>query len=222
MQNKTKNLKRNSQLIQIGFLLILAGLFFVGYQFFYAHKIKAQQTMNQKIFEATKTDEKKEQAEIETKNVTGNNGATSHNTTKEKIAYQYIGMLSISKINLKQGFVDKNDPGNNIEENVTILPSSSYPDQEKGNLILAAHSGTGGIAYFNRLYQLKESDTIDVEYKNMRYTYEIVKIYEQEKTGKVDIYRDINKSTITLITCTNNNDKTQTIYIGNLISKTAA
>ena len=127
-------------------------------------------------------------------------------------------MLTIPKIGLKQGFLDKEDIHNNVEENVTILPASSYPDEVNGNVILAAHSGNGAIAYFNELYHLQERDKIYVEYKNKDYTYEIVKIYKQKKTGTINIYRNKQKSTITLITCTNNDDTTQTVYIGELIT----
>ena len=33
-----------------------------------------------------------------------------------------------------------------------------------------------------------------VTYQNKKYTYKIVNIYEQEKTGKIAIYRDMNKT----------------------------
>ena len=55
---------------------------------------------------------------------------------------------------------------------------------------------------------------------NKNYTYEIVKIYKQEKTGTIRIYRNPQKSTITLITCTNYDNTSQTVYIGELISTT--
>ena len=51
-----------------------------------------------------------------------------------------------------------------------------------------------------------------------KYTYRIVNIYTQPKTGKLAIYRDYSKTTLTLITCTNNDSTTQTIYISELIN----
>lgn len=129
----------------------------------------------------------------------------------------YIGTLEISKINLKKGFVDPSSKYNNISYNVTIIQGSQFPDVEKGNFILAAHSGTANISYFRNLYKLKIGDTAVVTYKNKKYTYKIVNIYYQTKQGYVGIRRDVNKSTLTLITCTKDNKKSQTVYIAELI-----
>lgn len=218
MQNKTKkNSKQNSQLIQIGFLLILFGLFIFCYQFFYKHKIKAFQTLNQKLYEyKMKKEEKKNLEEKHEEIAPIPTDDLEINIEKEDIGYQFIGYLEIPKIGLKQGFVDKNSIHNNVEENITILKEATYPDQ-LGNFIIAAHSGTGAIAYFNELYRLQEHDTIYIYYKNKKYTYEIVRIYDQPKNGTIKIYRDQTKSTVTLITCTNNNDTTQTVYIASQI-----
>ena len=47
---------------------------------------------------------------------------------------------------------------------------------------------------------------------------EVKTIYKQAKTGKIAIYRNYNKTTLTLITCTNYDSKTQTVYISELVS----
>ena len=128
----------------------------------------------------------------------------------------YIGYLEISKINLNKCFYYITSSENDVEKNIYVSPTSSYPDKEKGNLIIAAHSGTGWKAFFNELYQLNTGDQVNVLYKNKRYIYKINKIYKQEKTGKIAIYRDYEKTTLTLVTCTNNDSKTQTVYIAYL------
>ena len=51
----------------------------------------------------------------------------------------------------------------------------------------------------------------------MKYVYKIVNIYEVEKDGTVAIYRNYDKTTLTLITCTKNNDASQTVYIAELV-----
>ena len=130
----------------------------------------------------------------------------------------YIGTITIPKINLKAGFVSMESKENNVDKHVAIMPTSTYPDVVNGNFILAAHSGRGKISYFNNLYQLVNGDTVTIEYRGKNYTYQIVNIYQEPKNGKVAIYRNYNKTTLTLITCTNNNSKTQTIYIAELIS----
>ena len=130
----------------------------------------------------------------------------------------YIGTITIPKINLKAGFVSMNSKENDVDKHVAIMPTSTYPDVALGNFILAAHSGRGKIAYFNDLYQLNVGDTATIEYQGKNYTYQIVNIYQEKKTGKVAIHRNFNKTTLTLITCTNNNSKTQTVYIAELIN----
>ena len=69
------------------------------------------------------------------------------------------------------------------------------------------------------MYKLVVDDVAYVYYNNIKYTYKIVNIYTQPKTGVIGIYRNTNKTTLTLITCTNNDKTTQTIYIAELIDK---
>ena len=64
---------------------------------------------------------------------------------------EYIGYLIIPKINLQKGFVDKRSSENDVEKNIMIVEGSNYPDVEKGNFIIAGHSGTGWKAFFNEL-----------------------------------------------------------------------
>ena len=123
---------------------------------------------------------------------------------REKIAKEFIGYLEIKKINLKQGLVSKKSYYNNVKYNIQMLSTSDYPDKSLGNVILAAHSGTGYIAFFKNLYKLSLNDEAKITYKNYVYTYEIVNIYNVPKVGKVKINRDVHKNTLTLITCVEN------------------
>ncbi len=125
----------------------------------------------------------------------------------------YIGSLEIPKINLNKGFTDINSKYNTVSKNIQVVSGSTYPDVEKGNFIIAAHSGTSYLGYFKNLYKLTNGDIAYVNYNNKRYTYKIVNIYEQEKTGKIIIYRDGEKTCLTLVTCTKNSKTKQTVYI---------
>ena len=137
-----------------------------------------------------------------------------------KIKKEYIGYLEIKKINLKQGLVSKNSYYNNVKYNIQMLTTSDYPDKQFGNVILAAHSGSGYIAFFKNLYKLSKGDEAIIYYKNYTYKYKIVNIYNVAKTGKVKIERDVHKNTLTLITCTYKSKTEQTVYILELTSKT--
>lgn len=137
-------------------------------------------------------------------------------TEEEPVTNDYIGYLNIPKINLIKGFLDKRSTENDVEKNILVVEGSSYPDIDKGNLILAGHSGTGWKAFFNDLYKLNKGDVAYVTYKNKKYTYKIVNIYTQPKIGTIAIYRNYDKTTLTLVTCTNDDSTTQTIYIAEL------
>ncbi len=138
--------------------------------------------------------------------------------TETKKTKEYIGYLEISKINLRTGFVSKKSYYNNVNRNMEMLSASDYPDKDKGNTIFAAHSGSGYISFFKNLYKLERGDTAKIYYKQKIYTYKISNIYNVPKVGYVSINRDINKTTLTLITCTKNSKTEQTVYILDLIN----
>jgi LPXTG-site transpeptidase (sortase) family protein len=91
------------------------------------------------------------------------------------------------------------------------------PDEVNGNLILMAHSGDAYISYFAYLYKLNIGDDAYVTYAGNKYHYQIVNIYEVPKIGVVSMDRNKERTTLTMITCTKDNDYTQTIYIAELV-----
>lgn len=131
---------------------------------------------------------------------------------------KYLGVLEIPKIGLKRGFYGLDSKYNNIEYNVTLVKGSSMPDVVNGNLILMAHSGDAYISFFAYLYRLNIGDNIYVTYNKIRYHYKIVNIYNVEKNGTVKIIRNFDKNNLTLITCTKDNQYSQTVYISELVS----
>lgn len=131
--------------------------------------------------------------------------------------YKYIGFLEIDKINLNLGFLSKSNYYNQVNFNIQVIDISDMPDVVNGNLILAAHSGAGEVAYFKNLYKLSTGDICKIYYKGKVYKYKITNIYLEDKDGAIKINRDINKTTLTLVTCTFNDKKHQTIYISELI-----
>lgn len=138
---------------------------------------------------------------------------------KPQINYEtYIGILDIPKIGFNKGFYKKESNLNNVKINIKILPVSDYPDKEKGNVIIIGHSGNYNNSYFANLYQLAIDDTASITYNNKKYTYKIVNIYRDTKDGTVTVYRNENKSTLTLITCTKDDSTSQTIYILELVN----
>lgn len=208
-KHNNKQEKRISSSITavIGSVIILIGGFFLSFNYVQSKKIVAYDYMANVFYQA-------EEVEI-----LEHDGELKEDKNEEElgeVTNDYIGYLTIPKINLKKGFLDMRSELNNVEQNIAVIEGSSYPDKEKGNLIIAGHSGSGWKAFFNDLYKLSVGDIAEVSYKNKKYTYKIVNIYKQEKTGKIAIYRNYNKTTLTLITCTNFDNATQTIYIAEL------
>ena len=144
---------------------------------------------------------------------------TSYSFNNNENSSIYIGYLTIPDIDLKKGFTEKTSKYNTISKNIQILSSSDYPDKENGNVIFAAHSGNSSVSYFNKLYLLNNGAYVYIDYNNVKYTYKIINIYTVKKSGQVEIKRNKNKSSITLITCSKDDNETQTVYIGELINK---
>lgn len=131
----------------------------------------------------------------------------------------FIAILEIPKINFKKGLVAKDSKENNVSKNIMIMPISTMPDVEKGNFVLAAHSGIGYLAFFKNLHKLTINDLIYVYYNNEKYIYNLVEIYDEEKNGTVTIYKKLEDTVITLITCKFKDETKQTVYVANLTSK---
>ena len=205
--NKEK-IKRTSPSVTafIGALLTLIGGFFLSYNYIQAKTIVAYDYMSKAYYDGSDVVIIPEGEEEEEKE------------EESPVTNEYIGYLTIPKINLTKGFLDIRSEENDVDKNLLVVNGSDYPDKENGNFIIAGHSGTGWNAFFNDLYKLNTNDTVVVTYKNKKYVYKIVNIYTQPKIGKLAIYRDYEKTTLTLITCTNNDSTTQTVYISELSS----
>ena len=196
----------------IGSALTLIGGFFISYNYISKKKVIAYDYMANVLYE------EKYNKNISNQIIETNEQQQVQVEESDTYTDEYIGYLTIPKINLQKGFVDRRSIENDVEKNIMVVEGSNYPDVDKGNFIIAGHSGTGWKAFFNDLYQLTIGDIAEVSYKDQKYTYRITNIYKQSKTGKIAIYRNYDKTTLTLVTCTNDDDTTQTIYIAELES----
>lgn len=236
------NLKNNidafshRQITIIGVLCATIGIILLSYNYIDTKISNAYETMNLSLLQT-------EQPKISntptdsTSNSTNEIESGSPNSSEEthivenaptfeeqaendkKSASYYIGTLEIPRISFKRGFVSKGHTLNNVNKNIAIMSASDYPDKEKGNFIIAGHSGNSSVAFFKDLWQLEKNDLAYVIYKEKKYTYQITNIYLQPKVGTVGIYRNKNKKTLTLITCTKDDSENQTIYIAELIKE---
>lgn len=125
---------------------------------------------------------------------------------------EYLGILEIKKIKLRKGFYKLNSNLNNVDKNIMTVSSSDIPNVKKGNLILASHSGNSSVSYFRYLDKLDMEDIASIYYLGKKYDYKLINYYDVDKNGSVQIIKNNDINTLTLITCKKNTDK-QTVFI---------
>ncbi len=219
-QLKVNNKIKKSHVLVIGSFLVFVGVFSLFSNYFLKMRDEVFSDMRIAMMDTDIVDHHvEEQVEDAPVAETVVSQPTASDNTSYVIDYsKYLGVLEIPKIGLKRGFYNIGSKYNDIKYNVTMVEGSTLPDVPNGNLILMAHSGDAYISYFAYLYRLNVGDMVYVTYAGVKYNFQIVNIYEVEKNGAVVIKRDRNKTSLTMITCTKNNDATQTVYISELIS----
>lgn len=208
---KLKNKKRISPntTALIGAIVITIGGFLSFYNFISDKKLQAFDYMNEKIYSETN----QEIYDVNTKEI---KDTDEKEQSISKDIESYIGYLEIPKIKFKRGFYNIDSSLNTVEANIEIIKGSSLPNVTNGNLIIAGHSGTGWKAFFKDLYKLEIGNEAIVTYSGLNYKYKITNIYKEKNTGTISIKRNYDKTTLTLVTCTKDDNSTQTIYIAEL------
>ena len=214
-RNKNNKKVQKSQILLLGSLLIFLGGISLSYNFIKSLKEDVFEDMKQLMVQDSPSKNNSDSSNIPIEEQTENNG--SNNVVRTENFDKYLGILEIPKIRLKKGFYNVDSRYNSIQYNVTVIQGSTFPDVAGGNLMLMAHSGTAYISYFRYLYKLQVGDMAYVTYGGNKYQYRIVNIYNVDKTGSVTIQRNFDVTTLTLITCTYNDDTKQTVYIAELV-----
>lgn len=211
---KEKINKYNKSRFVIGSLLILIGFFLILFNNYSDYKIT-------KIEEQKVEDFFIEESQEEVQEIIDEPIEVLEEKKEEvkTINYDYIAVIEIPTIGLKRGLVSKDSNYNNVNYNIEILKESQMPNVENGNFILASHSGTGRVAFFKRLNELKLGDETYIYFNGIKYKYKITNIYDIEKTGTAIIRRNQLKTTLTMITCRTNTNK-QIVIISELVDKT--
>lgn len=171
-------MRKRKKVNLIGVILILIGLIYLTYKLFIYARIK-------------KLNEENIITYFKQYNNLGN---------QLEIKSEYLMVLEIPKINLKQGIYNKNDTRNTIDQNISILSESIKIDNQNSLLILAAHSGNSIYSFFKDLNKIALNDEILIYYEKQKYTYKINKIYEISKTNSLE-FPKIKNNKIVLVTC---------------------
>lgn len=197
--------KKKSLLLVIGSLLIFISIFLFSFNYYNSYKDALKEQKNLDYFY-----EKQE----EIKEIIKDN---KEDIEKVKVDSNYIAVLKIDKINLEKGLYEIGNSLNNVDYNIEILSGSNMPDVENGNLVLASHNGYLKESYFRNLYKVEIHDKISVFYDSYEYIYEVINTYKVEKTDTVKVIRNNNKNTLTLITCSGDNE--QLVVVAELINR---
>lgn len=184
-----KRKKKISLLIIGSFFLLLFGFGLISYKYLYS---EFQNHEDNKILDDY-LEKESMLNEIELKDNSDNKESSN--------VEPFLGVIEIPKIKLKRGFYNINSSKNTVKKNVEIIKESTMPNVKSGNLILAAHCGNSRVAFFKDLPKLENGDEAIIYYEGKKYIYELKSRYEIPKTGKANIRRNLNKTTLTLITC---------------------
>lgn len=207
-KRKIKN-RKLSRVFIIGSLFILLGITLISLKVFSNYYLDKQEDKVIQEYLDYKPDT----------TVKVDNSTTTIKEEKETVTYNYIAVLEIPKINLKRGLFPINDKNNNVDKNVEILKNSDMPNVTNGTLALAGHSGNSRIAYFHKLYKLKENDQVYIYYQNEKYIYQVSKIERQDKDGTISFTKTKDTTELILTTCDQQNKGKQIVVVAKLVDK---
>ncbi len=207
-KRKIKN-RKLSRVFIIGSLFILLGITLISLKIYSNYYLDKQEDKAIQEYLDYKPDN----------TVKVDNSTTTIKEEKETVTYNYIAVLDIPKINLKRGLFPINDKNNNVDKNVEILQNSDMPNVTNGTLALAGHSGNSRIAYFHKLYKLKENDQVYIYYQNIKYIYQVSKIERQDKDGTISFTKTKDTTELILTTCDQQNKGKQIVVVAKLVDK---
>ena len=123
---------------------------------------------------------------------------------EDKINIKYDGYILIPSLNYKQ-LIKKGEYNEVLDNNLVLMISDKKVINNKyGNIILAGHNNK---YVFNILYKLKDNDEIIISDFNNEYSYTVYKIMTVNIKDTYILDNVYDDKILTLITCTNNNQK---------------
>lgn len=122
--------------------------------------------------------------------------------------YQYNALIDIPTIKLKRGILDIDNEYNKAKYNIELVKENS------NIIVLASHNGNNYNSYFKDLNKLELGDSIYYYQNGKIDEYIYSDNYEIKKDGYADLYYKIGNKSIVLITCKDDVDDAQIVYIG--------
>lgn len=143
------------------------------------------------------------------------NFSSDYKESEEKETnFDYQAVIAIPKLNIEQGFLDENS--NNVDKNIALIYPNNLKEVGKSSLVIAAHSGTSQKSYFHKLDKLENGDNIYIYQNGIKYVFSVIKSYEIDKVGKLNIEEKSSK--LYLTTCSEKDKNKQFVVIANLVA----
>jgi len=142
--------------------------------------------------------------------VKNTNTSSVYNFYDSFTSNSYFGILEIQKIKLNKVIYEIGDINNDVNKNIFLV------NDDENFIVLAAHSGSSPISYFNQLNQISINDQIIFISKRKKRVYQIFKKELGLKIGQLKIKR-YRYPVLVLITCSKTNNKYQEIYYSRLV-----
>ncbi|MDD2625638.1 MAG: sortase [Bacilli bacterium] len=127
-----------------------------------------------------------------------------------------IYLITIEKINIKNIIKEDTIKSEKIKD-IVLFKEYGKPNIKNSNTIIGAHSGNGRNSFFTNLNNIEIDDEIKLYYKEIEYIYKVIdKFYIIESDFKI-LNNIKNKTTLTLFTCNEDNNKYRLIVVSELI-----
>ncbi|NLV90360.1 MAG: sortase [Tenericutes bacterium] len=127
-----------------------------------------------------------------------------------------IYLITIEKINIKNIIKEDTIKSEKIKD-IVLFKEYGKPNIKNSNTIIGAHSGNGRNSFFTNLINIEIDDEIKLYYKEIEYIYKVIdKFYIIESDFKI-LNNIKNKTTLTLFTCNEDNNKYRLIVVSELI-----
>ena len=123
---------------------------------------------------------------------------------------EVIASLEIPKIHLYENIYEISNKQSSVDKNVVILENSTFPVEKSSIVFIAAHSGSGKNAYFDKIDKLSTGDIVKFYYENKLYTYKVEKVWETLKDGNIEVSK-YKKHELILTTCSKQDNNKQLI-----------
>lgn len=118
--------------------------------------------------------------------------------------------IIIDKININGEY--KIQSKNEKIREIVMFEECGRPNIKNSNVVIGAHSGNTGYAYFNEIDKLEIDDEIILYYNNKKYVYLVEEVKEVKDT-EVSVLNNQDKSMLTLLTCKINDSSKRIVVI---------